>query len=135
MSVIRWWCGYNRSPSYVEFSAKINTVLSGINELFRSNLLSLNFNKTYFLQFRTKNCQKFVLNITLLNKHFTDTAAIKFLGLTIDGVWWKCQINHIVSRLGTACSAVRTITPLMVEETKNALYFVCTINKNLWYNF
>jgi len=58
-----------RSPSYVEFSAKVNTVLSGINELFRSNLLSLNFNKTYFLQFRTKNCQKFDLNITLLNKH------------------------------------------------------------------
>jgi len=46
--------------------------------------LSLNFNKTYFLQFRTKNSQKFDLNITLLNKHFTNTTNVKFLGLTID---------------------------------------------------
>jgi hypothetical protein len=74
------------SPSSVEFSAKVNTVLADINEFFRSILLSLNFNKTYFLQFRTKNSKKFDLKITLLNKHFTGTTNTKFLGLTIDEV-------------------------------------------------
>jgi hypothetical protein len=34
----------------MEFSTKVNTVFADINEWFRSNL-SLNFNKTYFLQF------------------------------------------------------------------------------------
>ena len=60
-------------PSSVEFSTKVNTVFADINEWFRSNLLSFNFNKTYFLQFRTKTSQKIDLNITLLNKHITNT--------------------------------------------------------------
>jgi len=44
-------------PSSVEFSTKVNTVFADIDEWFRSNL-SLNFNKTYFLQFQTKIIKK-----------------------------------------------------------------------------
>ena len=39
------------SPSSADFSTKDNTVFPDMNEWFRSNLLSLNFDKTHFLQF------------------------------------------------------------------------------------
>jgi hypothetical protein len=39
------------SPSCVEFSTEVNTVCADINEWFRSNLFSLNFDITHFLQF------------------------------------------------------------------------------------
>jgi hypothetical protein len=44
----------------------------------------LNFDKTHFLQFRTKNSQKLDLSITLADKYISNTTNIKFLGLTID---------------------------------------------------
>jgi hypothetical protein len=108
----------------VEFSTKVNTVFADINEWFRSNLMSLNFDKTHFLQFRTKNSQKLDLNITLLNKHITNTINIKFLGLTIDEMLsWKCHVNHVLTKLSSACYAIRTVTPHMAEETLRMIYF------------
>jgi len=71
------------SPSSTEFSTEVSTVLADINEWFKSNLLSLNLEKTHFLQFQSKYSQKFYLNITLLNKHFINTTNIKFLVMTI----------------------------------------------------
>jgi hypothetical protein len=96
--------------------------------------LSLNFNKTYILQFWNKNSQKPDLNITLLNMHITNTTDIKFLGLTINEMSCKCNINHILSRLSTTCYAIRTVRPLMLEENLRMIYFSCALNSNLWYN-
>jgi hypothetical protein len=64
------------SSKSVEFSTKVNTVFADINKWFRSNLMSLNFDKTHFLQFQTKNNKKLDLNITSLNKHITNTTNI-----------------------------------------------------------
>jgi hypothetical protein len=109
-------------PSSVECSTKVNTLFADINESFRSNLLSLNFNKTRFLQFRTKNSPNLDLNITLFNKHITNTTDIKLLGLTTDETSWKCHINHILSGLGTARYAIRTVTPLMAEKSLRFIF-------------
>jgi len=38
-----------------EFKFKTNEIFNEINKLFYSNLLMLNYDKTYFLQFLTKN--------------------------------------------------------------------------------
>jgi hypothetical protein len=46
------------SPNAVEFSIKVNTVSADINEWFRSNLMSLNFENTHSLQFQDKNSQE-----------------------------------------------------------------------------
>jgi hypothetical protein len=98
--------------NHVKFSTKVNTVFADINEWFRSNLMSLHFDKTHFLQFRTKNSKKFDLNITLLNKHITNTINH---GSVI--------VNHVLTQLSSACYAIRTVTPLMAEETLRTIYF------------
>ena len=54
------------NPTPMEFANKINIVFANVNEWFRNNLLSPNFNKTTCLQFRTKNSQKLDLSITFL---------------------------------------------------------------------
>ena len=108
----------------VQFLTKVNTVFDDINEWFRSNLMFLNFDKTHFLQFWTKNSQKLNLNITLLNKHITNTINIKFLELTIDEkLSWKCHVNHVLTKLTSACYAIRIVMPLMAEETLRMIYF------------
>ena len=46
----------NENPK--EFKTSINTVMTEITNWFHSNLLTLNFNKTNFLQFLTKKTKK-----------------------------------------------------------------------------
>jgi hypothetical protein len=86
----------------VQFSTELSTTFGDMNEWFRINLMYLNYEKTHYLQFQTKNSQKLDLNITLADKHINTSTNIKFLGLTIDGnLSWKghkCrQVVKVVS--------------------------------------
>jgi len=56
------------SPNKSDFELKIITTLNLINEWLTSNFLFLNFDKTHFMQFTTKNKPKPHLKITHLNK-------------------------------------------------------------------
>jgi len=46
------------NPSPSKFKEYINNIIDNINDWFRCNSLSLNCDKTYFLQFRPKNSHK-----------------------------------------------------------------------------
>jgi hypothetical protein len=48
------------NPSPMEFANELNKVLADVNEWFRNNLLSLNLNKTTYLQFRKKNSKNLI---------------------------------------------------------------------------
>jgi hypothetical protein len=72
---------------------------------------------------RTKNSQKLDSNITLLNNQIANSTNTKFLGLTIDETLsWKCHINQILSRLSSACYALKVITPLMSDDTLKMIH-------------
>ena len=92
------------NPSPIEFANKLNIVFANVKKWFRKNSLFLNFNKTTYLQFRTKNSQKLDLNITLQNNQITNSTNTKFLSRSIeDTLSWKCHISHILSKLSSAC--------------------------------
>jgi len=111
------------SPSPIQFANKLNKVFADVNEWFRNNLLSLNLNKTTYMQFRTKNSQKPDSNITLLNNQIINSTNTKFLGLTIEETLsWKCHINQALARLNSACYAIKVVTPLMSEDTLKMIY-------------
>jgi hypothetical protein len=102
------------NPSPIEFANKLNRVFDNVKEWFRKNLLFLNYNRTTYLQFQTKKSQKLDLSITLQNNKITNSKNTKFLGLTIeDTLSWKCHINHILSRLSSACYEIKVITPIV----------------------
>jgi len=48
------------NPSPSKFKEDINNIIDNINYWFRGNSLSLNFDKTYFLQFRPKIVMKLI---------------------------------------------------------------------------
>ena len=102
----------------------INKIFTIVNEWFRNNLLFLNLNKTIYLQFWTKNSQKRSSNIKLLNNKFTNSTDTKFLDLTIEEMLSReCHINQILSRLSSACYAVKVFTPLMSEDILKIIYY------------
>ena len=63
----------------MEFANKLDNVLIDVYEWFKSNLLFLNFNKTTYLQFLTKNSHKLDLNITVGNNQITNSTNTNFL--------------------------------------------------------
>ena len=112
------------SANYTEYVTKLNNVLLKVHEWFRSNLLFLNLNKTTYLQFLTKNSKKLDLNITLMNNQITSCTNTKFLCLTIEETLsWKGHIDQIMTRLSSACYALRIVTQLVAEDTLKMIYY------------
>jgi hypothetical protein len=77
---------------------------------FKVNQLSLNLDKTTFLQFCTKNSQKLEFNTSLLKDLIPQKSSIKFLGLFFDEtLTWESHITYLSKRLGLTCYAIRTV--------------------------
>jgi len=61
----------NHSPT--EFTNDISKVFRNINDWFRINRPSLNFDKTFYMQFLTKNSYKISMNMCYENKQIINT--------------------------------------------------------------
>jgi hypothetical protein len=65
------------------------------------------FNKTYYLEFKTKNCIDITLDINYLNKTLANVPYTKFLDLVIDEtLTWDNRIDQLISRLNSVCYAI-----------------------------
>jgi hypothetical protein len=72
------------NPNQERIQTALNKTISDINLWFKANFLSLNFNKTYYSQFQTKNYIDNTSDINYLNKSITNHPYTKFLGLMVD---------------------------------------------------
>jgi len=98
--------------------------------------LSLNYDKTYFLQFVTKTNQIIDTQISFGNKHITVIHSSKFLGLTTDtSLSWKYHIEELKSKLNKACYTINSVKPFMsLDVLSMAYFFLCLFNFIFWYN-
>ena len=81
----------------------LNKTICGIIAWFKADFLSLKFNKTYYLEFRTKNCVDTTLDVNYLNKSIANVTNTKLLGLmTDDTLTWDNHIDQLISRLNSA---------------------------------
>ena len=95
------------NPSPPKFKEDINNIIGNTNDWLRGNSLSLNFDETYFLQFRPKNSHEINIKISCDNKLIKETKNIKFLGLDIDSsLSWKNHIDQMMIKLSRACYAI-----------------------------
>jgi hypothetical protein len=107
-----------------DFQDGVIDALDNISIWFNSNLLSLNFAKTKYIHFRTKNRSPVDLKISYNNKEINNASQTKFLGLIIDcTLSWKSHLYHLMYKLGMACYAIRAVKPYMSQESLRAIYF------------
>jgi hypothetical protein len=76
-----------------EFTNTINRKRIKISEWFKSNSLSLNIYKTYFLQFHTKTNQQYDFQASYENRQITKAQNIKFLGIIIIQIYHGSNIS------------------------------------------
>jgi len=112
----------NTSPE--EFKSNISLVLIETINWFQSNLLTLNCDKTHFLQFLTKKHNEIKMQIISSKTIITNINSTKFLGLIIDSTLsCKDHITRLTSKLKKACYAIRAIKPFMSLDVMKIIYY------------
>ena len=80
-------------------SRKIQSIFTNLNEWFKNNLLSLNFSKTQFVHFTTRNTNQMEIIIDHDNKSIPTCSSTKFLGITVDcTLSWRHHIDLVTKK-------------------------------------
>ena len=107
-----------------DLNISANQMFHDLNSWFHVNLLTLNYNKTQYLEFRTKNYYNVTKQIKFNHEYITNATEIKFLGLTIDDTLsWKQHIEQLVNKMCSACYALRNVKHIVPEDTLRIIYF------------
>jgi hypothetical protein len=102
----------------------LNKTISDIISLCKANFLLLNFNKTYYLEIRIKNCIDTTLDIKHFNKSIVNVPYTKFLGLVFDDtVTWDNHIDHLIYRLNSAYYTITAVTAMLERKDLSNLHF------------
>jgi hypothetical protein len=79
----------------------MNDVFSACKDWFKKNLMSLNFTKTHYVNFKVKN--KEIPDMGEVGNTLTSVNTIKFLGLYIQNdIRWNKHIEQTLKKLNTA---------------------------------
>jgi hypothetical protein len=107
----------------LDFNININQTFQDINTWFKVNLFTLNFNKTHYLEFRTKNHYNVNTQINYDRESINNAREIRFLGLIIDETLsWKQHIEQVISKMSSACYALRNIKHIVSLDTITVIY-------------
>jgi len=91
---------------------------------FKSNLLFMNSDKTYFIRFTNKSTCTSDIQITYEDKQISIVNETKFLGLFINNnLSWKTHLECIKNKLSSACCAVRSVKPFLTINTLKMIYY------------
>jgi hypothetical protein len=110
-------------PNPSVFYNTINTVFQTLNDWFKYNLLSLNFAKTHFTKFITKNNNQTEININYDSKLIPAVTYTKFLGLTVNcSLTWTNHIDFLTKKLSNTCYLIRNIKPYLSISALKMIY-------------
>jgi len=108
------------------FEKYLNTAILQFNRWFNSNLLLLNLEKTYFLQFVTKNTHTDAtdLHISSENRQISSIHSTKFWGLVVDNnLSWHSHNDQMLPKLNKVSYIIRSLKPLLSFESLKMVYF------------
>ena len=106
------------NSNFVDFQPNIKAVFEQLNKWFNLNLLSLNFDKTNFIHFKTKYACNLDTVIENDNRLISNIFHTNFLGMTLDNtLYWKAHIDQLLPKLSSACYAINVFKQIMPQET------------------
>ena len=89
-----------------------------------TNLLSLNLDKTHYMQFVAKRSSLIDINITHRNKKIANTCNMKFLRLMLGNTLsWKTHIDTKIPKLSSASFANRIVKPFLSQHSLRMVYY------------
>jgi hypothetical protein len=112
--------GFNK----LDFNININKSICSIISWFNSNLLTINFNKTHYVKFRTKNYYQVEITVKYEHREISISTETKLLGLIInETLSWNQHIDKIATKLCSACYALRNLKHTVPQSTLRTIYY------------
>ena len=106
-----------------EVYRRVNMQLKLLSDWLNANRLSLNLDKTKYIDFSNSERNRF-LRLTLRNTQLESTDTIKFLGVIIDDkLTFKNHIDELVSKLSRAKGILWRYGSCIPVQTKRTIYF------------
>jgi hypothetical protein len=106
------------------FNETIEEILLKINKWFQVNSLTLNFNKTKFIQFSTKLNLGTSICMDCEHNYIENSQSTKFLGLILNKTLsWQLHIDKICAELKSGCYILRTLKPTLSVSNLKTIYF------------
>jgi hypothetical protein len=110
--------------NYLEYRNNITTAFVQLNEWFNANLLTLNYNKPQYIQFRTKADSCNEISLSYHNNFISNNTNTKFLGIIIDSsLTWKTHLSQLLPKLSRACYIMRNLKPIMSSDFLKMVYY------------
>ena len=123
-------------PCLTNFESNLNIAFRIIKKWFNSNLLSLNLDKTYYMQFITKNKSLNKINIKHDNKMIIQTDFGNLFGITVDNTFsWKQHIDTIIPKLHKACYIIRRCKLYLSHAALKWYTMLFSLSNVLWFDF
>ena len=95
------------SPNLEKFETEIDEIFGDVNNWLKVNKLILNYNKTHYLQFNTKNIWDYDLKLNYQGNYVKSSSNTKLLGFIIDdSLSWKADVDQMMSKLNTVCFVI-----------------------------
>ena len=89
----------------------------------KTNMLSLNFSKTKYIQFTTKRNKSVNLKVGFNNNFITTCTYTEFLGMTINNTLsWNNHTDSIMKKLSKACYIIRNAKTCMSVSSLKMIY-------------
>jgi hypothetical protein len=112
------------APDSTQLKSHLVTVFGKIMDWFQANSLTLNLSKTHFIYFKTKMIQPALSTLKFKDKQINSADCTDFLGVTLDSVLsWQGQITKVITKLNSACYAIRTLKSILTIEDLKMVYF------------
>jgi len=107
----------------LDFNINISRSLHSITSWFNSNLLTLNFDKNHYVEFRTKNYYQVETIVRYEHKDISSFTETKILGLIIDETLsWNQHIEQIATKLCSASYALQNLKYIVSQSTLRIYY-------------
>ena len=107
-----------------KFNTTINQLFYNVNTWFNSNLLTLNYNKTHYVEYRTKNYYQIQTQVQYEDNIISNHTATKFFGLIIDEtLTWNQHIDFSATKQCSACYALRYLKNIVPKTTLRTLHY------------
>jgi hypothetical protein len=108
----------------IDFENALQQTMIEMSSWFRSNLLTLNYDKTHLLQFLTTHKNEMQQQIVTSNSLITKINSTRFLGLRIDSpLTWREHVTELTTKLNKACNVIRALMFLRSPKILRMVYF------------
>jgi len=105
------------------FLSNSREIFSHLNKWYSANLLKLNYDKTNFLHFTTKNSLILDMKFEYNNKAIYIKLDTKFLWTIMDStLQWKAHIHSLLLKLNAACYTLKTVKLIMSQQVLVMVY-------------